>query len=200
MKFSIKDFSSKCDQIRRKLWIWLHLLEKSLMEKFSFCAVFVLAKQVKIPYLYFLKIPLETPNLLNFFCWFNGRLHFALEGYHSQAYQGCWGISLPTHLHIYFTLECLLRLDISFLSTEYLPSTGAPYCLISLIKVNSLAAKQLARIKVSKKHLIICDFIPIHSCWSRQVCFAKAAQYWSCLSCLFFFQWIVCMSCHTQAK
>ena len=32
MKFSIKDFFSKCDQIRRKLRIWSHLLKKSLME------------------------------------------------------------------------------------------------------------------------------------------------------------------------
>ena len=33
MKFSIKDFFSKCDLIRRKLWIWSHLLEKSLNGK-----------------------------------------------------------------------------------------------------------------------------------------------------------------------
>ena len=39
MKFSIKDFFSKCDQIRRKLQIWSHLLKKSLMENFIFCAV-----------------------------------------------------------------------------------------------------------------------------------------------------------------
>ena len=32
MKFSIKDFFSKCDQIRRKLQIWSHLLNKFLME------------------------------------------------------------------------------------------------------------------------------------------------------------------------
>ena len=36
MKFSIKDFSSKCDQIRRKLRIWSHLLKKYLMENFIF--------------------------------------------------------------------------------------------------------------------------------------------------------------------
>ena len=35
MKFSIKAFFSKCDQIRRKLLIWSHLLKKSLI----FCAV-----------------------------------------------------------------------------------------------------------------------------------------------------------------
>ena len=36
MKFSVKDFSSKCGQIRRKLRIWSHLLKKSLMETFTF--------------------------------------------------------------------------------------------------------------------------------------------------------------------
>ena len=39
MKFSIKDFFSKCDQIRSFLHIWSHLLTKSLMENFIFCAV-----------------------------------------------------------------------------------------------------------------------------------------------------------------
>ena len=39
MKFSIEDFFSKCDQIPRKLRIWSHLLKKSLMENFIFCAV-----------------------------------------------------------------------------------------------------------------------------------------------------------------
>ena len=39
MKFSIKDFFSKCEQIRRKLRICSHLLKKSLMENFIFCAV-----------------------------------------------------------------------------------------------------------------------------------------------------------------
>ena len=34
VKFFIKDFFSKCDQIRRKLRIWSHLLRKSLMENF----------------------------------------------------------------------------------------------------------------------------------------------------------------------
>ena len=39
VKFSIKGFFSKCDQICRKLRIWLHLLKTSLMENFIFCAV-----------------------------------------------------------------------------------------------------------------------------------------------------------------
>ena len=36
MKSSIKDFPSKYDQIPRKLRIWSHLLEKSLIENFIF--------------------------------------------------------------------------------------------------------------------------------------------------------------------
>ena len=39
MKFSIKDFFSKSDQIRRKRRIWSNLLKKSLIENFIFCAV-----------------------------------------------------------------------------------------------------------------------------------------------------------------
>ena len=39
MKLSIKYFFSKCDQIRSFLRIWSHLLQKSLMENFIFCAV-----------------------------------------------------------------------------------------------------------------------------------------------------------------
>ena len=41
MKFSIKDFFSKWDQIRSFLRIWPHLLKKSLMENFIFSAVSV---------------------------------------------------------------------------------------------------------------------------------------------------------------
>ena len=37
MKFPIKDFSSECDQIYRKLRIWTRLLKKSFMENFIFC-------------------------------------------------------------------------------------------------------------------------------------------------------------------
>ena len=40
MKFSIKDFFSKCDQIRRKPH--KNFLKKSLMENFIFCAVKVI--------------------------------------------------------------------------------------------------------------------------------------------------------------
>ena len=35
-KFFIKDFFSKCDQIRRKLRIWSHLLKKFQMKNLIF--------------------------------------------------------------------------------------------------------------------------------------------------------------------
>ena len=46
MKFSIKDLFSKNNQIRKKLRIWSHLLKKSLMEIYIFCAVLVSLKLV----------------------------------------------------------------------------------------------------------------------------------------------------------
>ena len=39
MKFSIKDFFSKFDQIRSFLWIWSYFLKKSFIENFIFCTV-----------------------------------------------------------------------------------------------------------------------------------------------------------------
>ena len=39
MKFTIKNIFSKCDQIGSFLQIWSHLVKKSVMENFIFCAV-----------------------------------------------------------------------------------------------------------------------------------------------------------------
>ena len=39
MKFCIRDFFITCDQIRRKLRIWSHLLKNFLMENIIFCTV-----------------------------------------------------------------------------------------------------------------------------------------------------------------
>ena len=41
MKFSINDFFSKFEQIRKKLRICLHLLKKPFVENFNFCAVWI---------------------------------------------------------------------------------------------------------------------------------------------------------------
>ena len=49
MKFSIKDFFSKCDQVRSFLRIRSHLLRKSLMENFICCAAtFVILCEAKL--------------------------------------------------------------------------------------------------------------------------------------------------------
>ena len=44
MKFAIKEFFSKCNQICKKLWIWSDFLKKSLVENFIFCAVNIRCK------------------------------------------------------------------------------------------------------------------------------------------------------------
>ena len=52
MKFSMMDFFSKCDQIRR---FDLHVLKKSLIENLTFCAVHLFLCEVTIATLIFPK-------------------------------------------------------------------------------------------------------------------------------------------------
>ena len=47
MKFSIKDFFSKCDQIHGKLRFWSNLLKKSFIENFIFCAVYTVPFKIR---------------------------------------------------------------------------------------------------------------------------------------------------------
>ena len=42
MKFSIKDYFSKCDRIHSFLLVWSHLLKKSLRKNFIVCRVIVI--------------------------------------------------------------------------------------------------------------------------------------------------------------
>ena len=67
MKFSIKDFSSNCEQIRSFLRIWSHLLEKSLVENFIFCAVLNSPSDYfeSLPLHYFLSIFFNVTRLFN---------------------------------------------------------------------------------------------------------------------------------------
>ena len=44
MKFSITNFFSTYARIRRNLLIWSHLLKKSVMENFIFCAILFMKK------------------------------------------------------------------------------------------------------------------------------------------------------------
>ena len=76
MKFSIKDFFSKCEQIRRKLRIWSRLLKKSLIENFIFCVVSANMKKEQLLKTHFLPIKcqcsphIETSQLI---CCANGK-------------------------------------------------------------------------------------------------------------------------------
>ena len=56
MKFSIKDFFSKYEQVHSLQLIWLHLLEKSLRENF----IFFYAVQVKNKHWKLLNIKIRT--------------------------------------------------------------------------------------------------------------------------------------------
>ena len=48
MKFTIKYFFRKCDQICMELRIWSHLPKKSLMENLIFCAVLILLAKERL--------------------------------------------------------------------------------------------------------------------------------------------------------
>ena len=61
MKFSIKHFFSKWDQIRRKLRIWTYLLKKSLMKNF----IFVQWYPASTPGRFILLILVSTENIRN---------------------------------------------------------------------------------------------------------------------------------------
>ena len=70
MKFSIKNFFSKCDQVRGKLRIWSYLLKISLMENFISCVL------ISILYFY---ISYGSFEFLKF-------QHVMLENYFSRSY------------------------------------------------------------------------------------------------------------------
>ena len=78
MKFSIKDFFSKWDQMRRKLWIWSHLLKQFLMENSFFvqwlniCNSFIeiFSSLEKWTSKTLIRSPVDTGRKLNVLCTF----------------------------------------------------------------------------------------------------------------------------------
>ena len=97
MKFSIKDFFRKCDQIPSFLRIWSHLLKKTLTGKFIFCAVqqghvsYWLVRQCtsqelfwrcKVHHLYCVSTSLVLVLLNNLHQWAAQFLHWNLSSTH----------------------------------------------------------------------------------------------------------------------
>ena len=89
MKFSIKDFCIKYDQICSSLLIWPYLLRKSLMANFIFCAVTsintILLSKILDPWR---ESPRKYLLVCRFVCWFICRfvyLFFRLFGVFSRT-------------------------------------------------------------------------------------------------------------------
>ena len=96
LKFSIKDFFSKCNQISRRLRIWSHLLKKPLINKFIFWAVLydhltLFSSCVLYFYCNFLSSYQEMAAVLfNFQMWFSFRVpkpnnYFIFQWQYSKA-------------------------------------------------------------------------------------------------------------------
>ena len=69
MKFSIKDFFSKSDQIRRRLRTWSHLMKKLLMENFIFCAVTYFSQSQSTFNIFKKKRPITIRSVPQFNIW-----------------------------------------------------------------------------------------------------------------------------------
>ena len=85
MKFSIKDFFSKCDQIRSWIRIWSYLLKKCLIENYIFCAVY---NSNSKSHSFFT----TTANLWKFRCsmFHQNLLQFFTLGYHRKVHKPFW--------------------------------------------------------------------------------------------------------------
>ena len=112
MKFLIKDFFIKCDQILSFLQIWSHLMKKSLMKNFTFCVqckmcdceFYITLKEMKIIFV-FLVICLIIDNIANR-C--TRRKKTSTLVYKSKSYLFQRKIILQHHLSVYLNLHMLV--------------------------------------------------------------------------------------------
>ena len=86
MKFSIKDFFSKCDQIHSFLRIWLHLLKKSLMENFIFFVQCECNPELQLQSFYVINEQ-KLQNNSSVFQYFSSSVYFELLGYNQFGIQ-----------------------------------------------------------------------------------------------------------------
>ena len=95
MKFSIKDYFSKTDQICSKLQIWSHLLKKVLTENFIFCAVNFEALELQ-------ELAWELPNIRNFMT------NSQKVNRHESLVSGCGGRAVFTFVNYAFWVYLLV--------------------------------------------------------------------------------------------
>ena len=120
MKFSIKDFFSKCDQIRSFLQISSHLLKKSLLENFSFCAAIgklesILVSDIMrisvLSWIFFLRNSSLFLKEVTFKCAMIGSYKFFLQGAFRSGSQ--------PHHHRYWDMILLLQNYLGYWKTHH---------------------------------------------------------------------------------
>ena len=112
MKFLIKDFFVKCDQILSFLQIWSHLMKKSLMKNFTFCVqckicdceYYITLKEMKIIFVC-LVICLIIDSIANR-CTRSKKTSTLV--YKSKSYLFQKKIILQHHLSVYLNLHMLV--------------------------------------------------------------------------------------------
>ena len=127
MKFSIKDFFCKCDQIRIFLRIWSHLLNKSFLQNFIFCAVY-LAKHR-------LKLQRETKGMFR-------RIRY--NHYNFQCFIATHVLDFNdcTQLNTFVTLFCLSKILLVYSSIKYITLHRLYYLFNKFTKTSPLMLLQ----------------------------------------------------------
>ena len=108
MKFSIKDFNSKCDQIRNLLRIWSHLLKKSLMGNVIFLCCEVFDKNTKSWYYRWFIVEYDYDLRTHTFFFFFFLFGFSCTNIHdSQDSRGRGRVSFNSYIQLSPALRTL---------------------------------------------------------------------------------------------
>ena len=147
MKFSIKDFFAKCDEIRRKLRIWSHLLKKSLMENFIFCGV--------------LSLRMEGSR--------------GSRGVFRTQSDMRWGFYWQ-HIKLFCKIETLSQMFDRVLNTHLYSKSNLPElkCSRSSILVKTVNLKKLGSFK--ERHLLFSPFLVLLRTRLRQLDWKRTFQ------------------------
>ena len=116
MKFSTKDSFSKCDQIRRYLRIWSHLLKKSIIENFIFWAVKVVWHRWR------LRLSSSSVLLL--------LLYIILSSYHSLQYTRIF-VLFDSNFYLTLIFMTYLMVEIEYWSNILGRSFNVPHLQVT---------------------------------------------------------------------
>ena len=169
-----------------------------MWKKASITKKFVLPCPVKTSTFIFLKIPLDTPNLLTIFSFrkFNN-YSWAFFADSMTGFSSLWRnitITLTEDVDDFLLQNICIHFTGIYITSRHsllVYWAFSQHCRSLLVNLFGKVDFTYCETpnpdwSFKKKHQIAYESHPIHVCWSRQVYFARAAQYRSCLFGSFF--------------